>query len=116
MLTIIGVMVFIWIFLAYIVERAVEATVTVIPFLDKKVLWGWPVNLILALIYGMLLAFGANLNFFAMFGIEFQWAVIGHLVCGLFMALGAKFCHGIFKWYNKNKGIVDEKPPEAPVT
>jgi flagellar biosynthesis protein FliR len=116
MLTIIGVMVFIWIFLAYIVERAVEATVTVIPFLDKKVIWGWPVNLLLALVYSMVLAFGANLNFFAMFGVEYKWAVIGTVLAGLFMAGGAKFAHSIFKWYSENKGIVDEKPPEAPAT
>lgn len=116
MLTIIGVMVFIWIFLAYIVERAVEVTVIIIPFVDKKTILGCPVNLLLALFYSMVLAFGANLNFFAMFGIEFQWGVVGKVLAALFMAGGAKFAHGIFKWYSENKGIVDEKPPEAPAT
>lgn len=114
MLTIVGVLIFAWIFLAYVVERMVEATVTIFPGLDKRTLFKSPLNLLIALFYSVVIAFGAKLDFFVMFGLAFAWTWVGPLVAALLMAGGSKVAHGILKWYFANKGIVNEPPAQPP--
>jgi hypothetical protein len=102
---------FVWLFCAFLVERLVEGTIHVFPFLDKRKVLGCDVTLLLALAYSVVIAYGANFNLFEMFAIPFQWAVFGILAAAILMAGGSSGVHPIIKrWFENNK---DSQNPEA---
>lgn len=102
---------FIWLFCAFLVERLVEGTVHVLPFLDKRKVFGCDVTLLLAFCYALVIAYGGNFNLFDMFAIPFQWSVFGPLAAAILMAGGSSGVHSIIKrWFQLNK---DASNPEA---
>ncbi len=92
-----------WIFLAFAVERLVELAINIAPALDKKRVFGIQVQTLLAMVVSLGLAYGAGLDFFAMFGIGFKWRLAGPAISGLFMGGGSNLVHDIVEWVNAKK-------------
>ena len=96
---------FVWLFCAVLIERLVEGTVFVFPFLDKRKILGCDVTLLLAFGYSVVVHFGANFNLFEMFNIPFKWAVFGILAAATIAAGGSSGVHGIIKRWFMNKKL-----------
>jgi hypothetical protein len=92
-----------WVFLAFAVERLVELLVNIVPTMDKKKVLGIQVPTLLAMTLSLGLAYGAGLDFFAMFGIGFKWRLAGPAISGLFMGGGSNLVHDIVEWVNAKK-------------
>lgn len=92
-----------WVFLAFAVERLVELVMNVVPMLDKKRVFGIQIPTLLAMALSLFLAYGSGLDFFAMFGISFQWRPVGPAITGLFMGGGSNLVHDIVEWVNAKK-------------
>ena len=92
-----------WVFLAFAVERLVELVMNIVPALDKRRILGVNVPTLLALVLSLVLAYGAGLDFFTMFGISFKWNPVGPAVSGFFMGGGSNLVHDIVEWVNAKK-------------
>lgn len=92
-----------WVFLAFAVERMVELFLKMFPFVDKTKVSQVDIGMILSLLLSLVLAFGARLDFFAMFEIEFAWPVVGFILSALFMTGGSQLVHDITGWVTANK-------------
>ena len=92
-----------WVFLAFAVERLVELVMNILPTLDRKKVLGVQVPTLLALVLSMVLAYGAGLDFFRIFGISFKWCLVGPAMTGLFMTGGSNLVHDIVEWVNAKK-------------
>ena len=84
-----------WLFLAFVVERVTELLLNMFPGI--RTLYEKAPD-ILALALSILLAFGAGLDFFAMFAIPFTIPYVGIILSGFFMAGGTKLVHDIIEW------------------
>lgn len=93
----------VWLFLSFTVERMVELLLAVVPKLDKKQAWGIDVPVLLALALSLVLSFGAHLNFFQIFGIDFEWPVVGMILTAFFMVGGSNVVHDLLGWVNAAK-------------
>lgn len=92
-----------WVFLAFAVERLVELMLKMFPIVDKTRIAQVDIGMLLSLLFSVVLAFGARLNFFAMFEIEFTWPVVGFILSALFMTGGSQLVHDITGWVTANK-------------
>jgi hypothetical protein len=92
-----------WAFLAFAVERLVELVLKMLPFIDKSKISQVDIGMALALLLSSVLAFGANLDFFKMFEIEFSWPYVGPAISALFMTGGSQLVHDITEWVKANK-------------
>ncbi|MGI6344472.1 MAG: hypothetical protein ACOX18_05330 [Bacillota bacterium] len=54
----------VWLFLAMVMERSVELVVRIVPGLNSRKLWGLSVPALVAFLFSLVLAYGANLDFF----------------------------------------------------
>lgn len=97
-----------WLFLAFVVERLVEVVLKVFPWFDKKRIVFVDVAMILALAFSLVIAFGANLDFFQMFGIEFAWPYVGPVVAAILMMGGSNLVHDIIKWVEASKDVTKQ--------
>ncbi len=93
----------VWLFLSFTVERIVELLLTLLPRLDKKQVVGVDIPVILALALALVLSFGAQLNFFEIFDIDFQWPVVGNFLTASFMVGGSSLIHDVLGWVNASK-------------
>ena len=92
-----------FLFLAFVIEKLVEVVFGVIPFFDHKKILLIDVAKILALIFGLIFAWGANLDFFALFDISFAWPYVGFVVSALIMMGGSSLVHDITEWIAAKK-------------
>ncbi len=97
-----------WLFLAFVVERLVEVVLKLFPWFDKKRIIYVDVAMILALAFSLVIAFGANLDFFQMFGIEFAWPYVGPVVAAILMMGGSNLVHDIIKWVEASKDVTKQ--------
>lgn len=74
-------------------ERTTEQTLKIFPFLDHKKWFGIPSPLLVALFWASVFAWGGGINFFAVFGLTFQWAWIGLIVTSILMTGGSSGVH-----------------------
>lgn len=98
-------MIAVWLFCAVAVERLVELTVKIIPWLDKKKIANVDLGMLLAFTYALVIAIGAKLDFFTIFGIEFNIALVGYIIAALFMAGGTELIHSIINLSESEKQI-----------
>ena len=84
-----------WLFLAFVVERVTELALDMFPGIRN---WCEKAADMLALGLSILLAFGAGLDFFGMFGIPFSIPYVGIILSGFFMSGGTKLVHDIIEW------------------
>lgn len=93
----------IWLFLAFTVERIVELLLLLVPKLDKKQFLGVDLPVCLSLIFSLILAFGARLDFFEIFGVSFRWPEVGTVLTAIFMVGGSSAIHDVLGWLNASK-------------
>ena len=84
-----------WLFLAFVVERVTELLLNMFPGI--RTLYEKAPD-ILALTLSILLALGAGLDFFGMFGIPFSIPYVGIILSGFCMSGGTKLVHDIIEW------------------
>lgn len=94
-----------WLFLSFVVEKLVEVVLKLVPSIDHKTVVYLDVPLLLALIFGLIIALGAPLDFFAMFGLQFQWPYVGCVITGLLMMGGSSLVHDVIQWVEANKQL-----------
>lgn len=92
-----------FLFLAFVIEKLVEVVFGVIPFFDHKKILLIDVAKVLALIFGLVFAWGASLDFFALFEIPFAWPYVGFVVSALIMMGGSSLVHDITEWIAAKK-------------
>ena len=93
----------VWLFMAFVVEKLVEVVLRIFPFFDHKKIVLVDVALILALTFSLVIAFGANLDFFVMFEIQFQWPYVGPVISALLMMGGSSLVHDVLEWVQSSK-------------
>lgn len=98
----IGILV-VWLFMAFVVERLVEVVLRVFPMFDHKKIGMVNIAMVLTLVFSLVIAFGASLDFFEMFGITFQWPYVGPVVSALLMMGGSSLVHDVIQWVQANK-------------
>lgn len=91
-------------FLSVVVEKLLQLVkdlVNVIPFLPDKFK---PLTLqLMSLVFGLMLAYAADLNAFDLMNIESAHPNIGILLTGLVIGKGANFAHDFFSILEKPK-------------
>jgi len=92
-----------WLFLSFVIERFVEVVTKLLPVLKNVQLKEVNVQMLIALLASGVLAFGAQLDFFKMFNVEFQWPYVGEALSALFMAAGSNVVHDIVVWLSATK-------------
>ena len=101
-----------WLFLSLVVERVVELTLCMMPYLDDLRLLGINMPVALALVLSPLLSFGAQLSFFEIFEISFRWPWLGYLLTAFFMVGGSGAIHDVLGWIKgqkENSRVLDIK-------
>jgi len=93
----------VWLFLAFVIERLVEVLVKLLPFLQEITIKQVNVEMLLSLLAALVLSFGANLDFFKLFSIDFQWPYVGCVLSAFFMAAGSNVVHDITEWVKASK-------------
>ncbi len=92
-----------WIFLAIVVERVIEMLVKFIPVLDEVHIKQVDIKMIIALLFGGVLAFGAQLDFFELVGITFALPYVGFVITTIFIAAGSNYVSDIINTLGKVK-------------
>lgn len=92
-----------FLFLAFVIEKLVEVVLGAIPFFDHKKILLIDVAKVLALIFGLVFAWGASLDFFALFEIPFAWPYVGYAISALIMMGGSSLVHDITEWIAAKK-------------
>ena len=100
-----------WIVISVVVERLVEVISRMFPFLNHIKIKLVDFKLLLSLILGIFLSFGASLNFFSMFGIEFKILYVGEIISAIFIAAGSNYVHDIVSYLSvkRKETQLDEK-------
>lgn len=89
-------------FMAFVIERLTQYLAQVLGLDGKKVL-GISCAVIIALVLSGVVAFGANFDFFGLFGIAFSWPYVGCLFTTLLMAGGSNVWHDVMSWGEARK-------------
>lgn len=96
-------LIFVWLFLAFVIECAVETLVLIFPVIKTIKIDNLNIERILALVIALLYAFGTNLDFFMLFEIAFYIPYVGVVTTALFMAAGSSMVHKILQWIDGKK-------------
>ncbi len=92
-----------WVFLAIVVERVIEMLVKFIPVLDEIHIKQVDIKMIIALMFGGISAFGAQLDFFELVGITFELPYVGFAITTVFIAAGSNYVSDIIGTLGKVK-------------
>ncbi len=92
-----------WVFLAGVTERIVEWLTKAFPVLGELKLQQLDIKLVLSLIFGLVFAFGAKLDFFEMVGVNFDWDYVGQIMSAGFISMGSNVIHDIISLVNRSK-------------
>jgi len=98
-----------WLVISIVVERLVEIIAEMFPAIHKLDNKYVEPKLIIALGLGFLFSFGANLNFFAMFGIIFTFPYVGESVSAVFIAAGSAYVHRVISEITAQRRKIDEE-------
>lgn len=101
-------MTLIWVlvFMSFIVERAVEMVIRMFPALSNLDIKCFNVEMGLAFLLSLLLAYGGNLDLFSMFDVDFFVPFVGPALSALFMSGGSNVVHDIIEWVKSSKEVV----------
>jgi len=108
MLNTVAAMITIFLFLSFLVERLVEWVVRLIPPLDDVEIKFVNIQMVLAVLFSLILAFGAKLDFFVMMGIPFYWPYVGIILTAIIMSGGSNFVHDIIGWVEARKELAKD--------
>lgn len=97
---------FVWLFLAFAVERMVEYTLKLFPIIDKKKISGIDTGMLISLIYAIPIAIFVRLDFFSLLDIKANAPLLGYIIAAFFMAGGTEAVHTIINWMKNNKELV----------
>jgi len=86
----------VWIALAFAVEFIVDILKQMLPILDTKIK-GIDNERIMALLFGLLICYGAKVDFFDMLGIAYSIPYVGAGISALFIAGGSGKLHDFIK-------------------
>jgi len=92
-----------WIVISIAVERLIEVIVRAIPWLDTFNIKNLNIKLIMAFLFGLLFAYGAQLDFFRMFGINFIFPYVGEAVSALFVMGGSNYVSDLVGFIRKRQ-------------
>ena len=84
-----------WVFLAFVVETLTKYLGTLIPAIEMLENKFVNAKLFVAFTISLLIAFGANLDFFAAFEISFQYAYVGIILTAVFLSGGSNAVHDL---------------------
>ncbi len=94
-----------WVFLAAVTERIIEVISKAIPAIDDVNLKQLNVKLLMALGVGLVFAFGAQLDFFKMIGVDFAWNYVGYILSAFFIMAGSNVIHDLISLINRSRDI-----------
>lgn len=98
-----------WIFLSIATQMIIEILVKVFPVLDEIEVPFIELKLIVALVFGILFAFGAGLDFFRMFNIDYAFPVVGEILAAVFIMAGASYIHELINAVNTSREVLTKK-------
>jgi len=93
---------FAWVFLAVVTERLVEILTKLIPALGNLTIKEFDIKLAIAFAIGAVFAFGTNLDFFEMVGIEFAWPYVGQTTTAFFIMAGSNYINDIISMVRRD--------------
>ena len=96
-----------WVFLAFIVERLSEYLGKLIPAIEKLENQFVNTKLCIAFAISLMLAFGAGLDFFTAFEINFRYAYVGIILTAVFLSGGSNAVHDILGFVRNLKSNSD---------
>ena len=96
-----------WIFLSVVVERTLEVVSKLFPVLDDVNLKEFNIKMGIALLLGLLFAYGGNLDFFQMVNIQFEVPFVGEAISALFIMAGSNYIHDLISALNRTKEDVE---------
>ncbi len=94
-----------WIVISIAVERLIEVIVRAAPILDNVNIKNLNIKLIMAFMFGLLFAYGAQLDFFKMFGINFIFPYVGEAVSALFVMGGSNYVSDLVGFIRKRQDM-----------
>lgn len=101
--------VLVWLFLSFIVERITEWFVKLFPKLEKIKVGAVNVEMLIAFIVSLLLAFSAKLDMFALFDVSMRFEVVGIIASAIFMSGGSNLVHDVIEWVRTSKKFTQNK-------
>lgn len=94
---------------AILAEAVWEILKNLIPSTSDKV-WSY-INLVGSLLVGVLVAFVADVNIFALLGIDLKWPVVGVVLTGILISRGSNYIHDLVGKL-KPDNVVEYAEPE----
>jgi len=98
-----------WAFLSIVTERTIEILTKLFPILDDVSIKQLDIKLVIGLVFGLVFAFGAGLDFFSMFSINFQLPYVGAVISAIFIMAGSNYIHDLISALNS---IKEERTPK----
>ncbi len=92
-----------WLFSSFVVERLTEGFLKLFPIIDKKKIAEVNIPLLIALIFSLVISFGAGFNLFTIFDIDFHFKYAGEFFSAILMSGGSKVIHDIIGYIEKLK-------------
>jgi len=59
------------------------------------------IDIVVSMVVGIVLAFGAKVNIFEVLEIPFAWAPVAYAITGFLLSKGSNFAHGLFERFQK---------------
>ena len=84
-----------WLFLSFVVEKLSEYTGKLVPVIERLENEYVNTKLFIAFGFSLLFTFGANLDFFKAFEIEFTFPVVGIILTAVFLSGGSNAVHDL---------------------
>ena len=91
---------------AILSEAIWEILKNLIPNMNDKV-WAY-INLVGSLLVGILIAFIADVNIFALLGITLRWHIVGVVLTGILISRGSNYIHDLVGKLKPNSAMRDE--------
>ena len=98
-----------WLIISVAVERLIEVIVRAIPYIDTINIKNLNIKLIMAFGFGLVFSYGAQLDFFKMFGITFIFPYVGEAVTALFIMGGSNYVAEIVSFVRKSRENITEE-------
>lgn len=59
------------------------------------------IDIVISMVIGIVLAFGAKVNIFEVLDIPFAWAPVAYVITGLLLSKGSNFTHDFFERFSE---------------
>jgi len=92
-----------WVVLCVAIEFLIEVLKQIFPIINTKIK-GVDNERVIAFIFGLLMCFGASIDFFRMLGITYNIPYVGYILSAIFLAGGSGKLHDFIKAINTITG------------